>query len=87
LIIIWLLIIVALGLIGLYDFYIWEYEYGHNLDPMAAIKVPGAVYQPPLLGKKEILNFVAGSFPHIGSFIIIISMGLASYSWFLGKKD
>jgi len=86
-IIIWLSIIVVLGLIGLYDFYQWEYEYGHNLDPRAAIKVPGAVYQPPLLGKKEILNFIAGSFPHLGSLIIIVSMGLASYSWYLGKTD
>ena len=32
------------------DFYRWNYEYGHNLDPNAAIIVPGMAYQPPLLG-------------------------------------
>jgi len=31
------------------DFYRWNYEYGHNLDPNAAIIVPGMAYQPPLI--------------------------------------
>ena len=87
LILLWIVVFVLLGIIGLYDFYQWEYEYGHNLDPKAAIKVPGAAYQPPLLGKKEILNFVAGSFPHVGAYIIFLSMVLASYSWYLLKKS
>jgi copper chaperone NosL len=88
LIIAWLVIIVLLGIFGLYDFYRWEYEYGHNLDPRAAIKVPGAAYQPPLLGKKQILNFVAGSFPHSGTYIILVSMSMAAYAWAIekGKK-
>src|SRR5690606_12844498 len=34
------------------DFYRWNYEYGHDLDPNAAIQVPGMAYQPPLLGYK-----------------------------------
>ena len=87
LILIWLAIFAILGLFGLYDFYQWEYDYGHNLDPHAAIQVPGAVYQPPLLGKKEILNFVAGSFPHLGALVIAISMGLASFAWYSSKKE
>ena len=28
-------------------FYLWEYDYGHNLNPNAAIVVPGMSYQPP----------------------------------------
>lgn len=87
LILFWILIFVLLGIVGLYDFYQWEYEYGHNLDPKAAIKVPGAAYQPPLIGKKEILNFTAGSFPHIGAYIIFMSMLLAFYSWYLLRKS
>ena len=31
------------------DFYYWLYDYGHNLNPNAAIVVPGMSYQPPLL--------------------------------------
>ena len=87
LIIFWIGIFALLGIVGLYVFYQWEYEYGHNLDPKAAIKVPGAAYQPPLLGKKEILNFIAGSYPHIGAYLILISMSLAAYSWYLLKDS
>lgn len=59
------------GVWGVYDFWKWEYEYGHNLDPHAAIKIPGMAYQPPLFGWKQLLNFVAGSFPDIGGWLII----------------
>ncbi|MBK9271349.1 MAG: hypothetical protein IPM48_07105 [Saprospiraceae bacterium] len=60
------------GLFTLYDFYRWGYEYGHNLDPTAAIKVPGFSYQPPVIGHKRLLNFDAYSLPDIGAWIVII---------------
>ncbi|MEO8446301.1 MAG: hypothetical protein ABI528_02335 [bacterium] len=66
----WILIIVITGTVGMYDFWNWEYDYGHNLNPMAAIKVPGMNYQPPLIGSKQLLNFTATSLPDIGGFII-----------------
>ncbi len=59
------------GIWGIYDFWHWEYEYGHNLNPHAAIKIPGMAYQPPLFGWKQLLNFLAGSFPDIGGWLII----------------
>lgn len=86
LILVWLILIVVLGMAGLYDFYLWEYDYGHNLDPHAAIQIPGAAYQPPLFGSKEILNFTASSYPQLGAFIIIISMALGAFAWTQGKK-
>ena len=52
------------------DFYRWNYEYGHNLDPNAAIKVPGMAYQPPLIGYKQLLNFGAYSIPDIGGWLL-----------------
>ena len=52
------------------DFYRWNYEYGHNLDPNAAIVVPGMSYQPPLIGFKQLLNFGAYSYPDIGGIIM-----------------
>lgn len=69
--------IVAAGAAGLYDFYLWGYDYGHNLDPNAAIKVPGMSYQPPLLGSKTLLNFLAYSGPDTGGWIMLTS-GLLS---------
>lgn len=59
------------GIIAMYDFYRWEYDYGHNLDPTAAIIVPGMAYQPPLIGFKQLLNFGAYSFPDVGGYIFI----------------
>jgi copper chaperone NosL len=53
------------------DFYRWNYNYGHDLDPNAAIKVPGMAYQPPLLGYKQLLNFGAYSIPDIGGLLLI----------------
>ena len=52
------------------DFYRWNYEYGHNLDPHAAIIVPGMAYQPPLLGYKQLLNFGAYSIPDVGGWVL-----------------
>jgi copper chaperone NosL len=62
---------VAFGIIAMTDFWRWEYNYGHNLDPNAAIIVPGMSYQPPLIGFKQLLNFGAYSIPDIGGWIFI----------------
>ncbi len=55
----------------MFDFYRWEYNYGHNLDPSAAIRVPGMSYQPPLIGYKQLLNFGAYSIPDAGGWIFL----------------
>jgi copper chaperone NosL len=67
----YLLLTVAGGAAALYDFYQWGYNYGHHLDPKAAIQVPGLYYQPPLIGHKRLLNFDAYSYPDIGGWIVI----------------
>jgi len=67
------IVLISAGIAGLVDFYLWGYDYGHNLDPNAAIKVPGMSYQPPLIGTKELLNFVAFSGPDTGGWIIAVS--------------
>lgn len=77
----WLILFIMLAIVGLIDFYLWEYDYGHNLDPNAAIKVPGMTYQPPLIGSKALLNFNAISLPHTGFFFALASMVLAGLVW------
>jgi len=74
---VWVLIFVALGIAGGVDFYLWEYDYGHNLNPEAAIKIPGMTYQPPLLGSEQLLNFTATSLPDTGGFVMIVGGFLA----------
>jgi len=64
---------ILFGILAGVDFYRWNYEYGHNLDPNAAIQVPGMSYQPPLIGYKQLLNFGAYSIPDIGGWMLIAS--------------
>jgi len=83
---IWILLFIILAVVGLYDFYMWEYDYGHNLNPNAAIKIPGMAYQPPLIGSKMLLNFNAISMPDIGFYILFFVVILASISLIVDKK-
>lgn len=69
---IFVVIVIAAGIAALVDFYMWGYDYGHNLDPAAPIVVPGMAYQPPLIGYKQLLNFTAYSGPDIGGWIFFI---------------
>ncbi|MEO6221355.1 MAG: hypothetical protein ABIO81_13060 [Ginsengibacter sp.] len=71
----WLISLAALfivfGVVAMIDFWRWEYNYGHDLNPHAAIQIPGMAYQPPLIGYKQLLNFGAYSIPDAGGFIFI----------------
>lgn len=87
LMLIWIGLMVVMGIVGLVDFYIWGYEYGHNLSPDAPIKVPGMSYQPPLIGCKQLLNINACSWPYIGSAYIGLSMIFASGAYWMNKKQ
>lgn len=84
---IWIVLFFVIAAVGMYDFYMWEYDYGHNLNPHAAIKIPGMAYQPPLIGSKMLLNFNAISMPHIGSWILVAAVVLAAVALYLDKKN
>jgi copper chaperone NosL len=79
---VYLLTLVAGGIAGMIDFYSWGYDYGHNLDPTAAIQIPGFAYQPPLIGHKTLLNFEAYSYPEAGGWIFLAASGLFCLVWF-----
>ncbi len=88
----WVVVMGILGLLGMYDFYMWEYDYGHNLNPHAIMqfKNPDGSpmgFQPPLLGTKQILNFTAHSYPRIATFILLGGMGLNFLAFFVGKSE
>lgn len=79
LIYLWCLSYLVFALGGLVDFYRWGYDYGHNLDPTAPIQVPGMSYQPPIIGSKVVLNFIASSYPFWGTLPLLISGVLMFY--------
>lgn len=83
----WLMVMVILASLGIYDFYLWMYDYGHNLDPNAPIKVPGMIYMPPLFGEKDLLNFYVKSYPHWGTIFMVLSILLAALAtWISSRK-
>lgn len=89
---IWFFTMLILITAGLYDFYLWEYDYGHNLDPKAIMKFTnedGSImgFQPPLFGSKDILNFRAHSYPRLGSLFLALGMVVAFVASFLKRKE
>jgi copper chaperone NosL len=79
----YLVVSVLGGCAALIDFYKWGYDYGHNLNPDAPIKVPGMGYQPPVLGHKRLLNFDAYSLPDVGGYVVIGAVAIIALIWFV----
>lgn len=75
---VWFALLLVASIAGLVDFWRWGYDYGHNLDQTAAIKIPGMSYQPPLFGSKKLLNFTAVSLPDLGGWIAVAILLVAS---------
>ena len=87
----WFILMILLSAAGMYDFYLWEHDYGHNLDPKAIMKFTnkdGTVmgFQPPLFGTKDILNFRAHSYPQLGAFFLAIGIALSLVAFYVGRK-
>jgi copper chaperone NosL len=87
LLLIWTVLLILIMAVGLVDFYLWEYDYGHDLNPKAAIKIPGMSYQPPLLGSKQLLNMRTSSWPHVGGLAIILASLLSVLSLTILNKQ
>jgi copper chaperone NosL len=73
-----------LGLYSLWSFYHRLYNYGHNLDPTASIKVEP--FTPPLLGTKQIANFSVQSYPGVGSYSLLLFAVLLAAAIFFSRK-
>jgi copper chaperone NosL len=89
---VWFILMCLLGFAGMYDFYLWEYDYGHDLDPKAIMKFTnpdGSImgFQPPLFGSKDILNFKANSYPRLGAYLMFLGMSMTLIAFFVGKKE
>jgi hypothetical protein len=87
----WFILMIILSLAGLYDFYLWEHDYGYNLDPKAIMKFTnpdGSImgFQPPLFGSKDILNFKAHSYPRLGAFFLAAGIAASLVAFVVGKK-
>lgn len=83
----WLAAFALVGAAGLWDFWRWTYDYGHNLDlENAIIIVPGLSYQPPIFGTRQLANFTATSLPHLGGIAAGVTFLLAAIALFLSYR-
>lgn len=82
----WFVIMAILSVLAVYDFYLWLYDYGHNLDPAAPIKLEGMTYMPPLFGEKDLLNFYVKSYPQLGTVFMGLSIILGFFAFWLKPK-
>ena len=75
----WFALMSLMGIAGMYDFYVWEQDYGYNLADNAIMKFyddDGSQmgFSPPLWGSKVLLNFVAHSYPATGAYLMFTGM-------------
>jgi hypothetical protein len=56
------------GAFSLWSFGYKLYQYGHNLAPTAAVKVPP--FMPPMFGFKQMANFEVYSYPAPGTYLM-----------------
>lgn len=89
---IWLVVMGVLGLLGMYDFNLWLFEYGTDLDPNASIILLDAkgvpmVYKPPLIGHVKLLNFDVDSWPHTGAYMMFVGMILVFLAYLVGNQS
>ena len=82
----WFVLFLFIAVISMVDFYRWEYDYGHELNPDAPIQVPGMSYQPPLIGYKKLLNFGAFSIPDIGGWIFVGVGVILLLTWYMNRQ-
>lgn len=84
---VWIISFAAVCAAGLIDFWRWEYDYGHNLDPRAILKIPGMSYQPPIIGARQLLNFRAVSLPAAGGMLLMLALLVAVAAGALAWRD
>ena len=58
-----------------YDYVMWLWRYGHELDPRAAIRLPA--FMPPVIGYSRMANFKVLSLPGVGTLLL-------GAAWLLG---
>ena len=88
----WSILMSVLGALGIYDFDLWLYDYGSNLDPKAILKLVDSegnpmIYKPPLIGHKRLLNFDAYSYPGIGGYMTGLGILFTYIAYFIGRRS
>ena len=73
------------GLFALWSFGFKMYQYGHSLDPKAAVRVDP--FMPPMFGYKKLANFEVYSYPQLGSYALALSALILVAAFFLAWRQ
>ena len=73
------------GLFSIGSFWYRLYEYGHNLDPQAPVKIKP--FTPLLIGVKQIANFREYSFPQLGAYLLCLAVLLILLAGWFSRKE
>ncbi|MGZ9158236.1 MAG: hypothetical protein ACXW36_05155 [Nitrospira sp.] len=73
------------GLFSIGSFWYRLYEYGHELDPRAPMKIEP--FTPLLIGVKQIANFREYSFPQLGAYLLTFSVLLIVIAGWISRKE
>ena len=73
------------GLFALWSFGWKMYQYGHHLDPRAAVHVDP--FTPPLFGYKKLANFEVYSYPAIGSYALALTAACLVLAFLLAYRQ
>src|SRR3954470_18599719 len=73
------------GIFSIGSFWYRLYQYGHNLDPHAPVKIKG--FTPLLIGVKQIANFREYSYPQTGAYLLCLSVLLIVLAGWWSRKE
>ena len=80
---------VYFGLFALWSFAYKMYQYGHQLDPKAAVRVDP--FMPPLFGFKKLANFEVYSYPQVGSYalgaVAVLLLAALALTWWQWRRE
>jgi hypothetical protein len=76
---------VYFALFSLWSFGHRLYQYGHVLDPTAAIKVKP--FTPPIFGTQQIANFTVNNYPGPASYLVSASLVLMIVALMLSARE
>jgi len=76
---------VYFGVFSIGSFWYRLYEYGHNLDPHAPMRIKP--FTPLLVGVKQIANFREYSFPQAGAYLLCLSVLLILVAGWWSRKE
>ena len=82
------MLFVYFGAFSLWSFGYKLYQYGHDLDPTAAVRVPP--FMPPMFGYEKIANFEVYSYPRPASYamaaVVLLLLAALARTWISSRR-